>query len=214
VKRRDTGKHDSTTQRIVFFIVERTGTILRDGKYADESVDVERGKETRTRHRIRSRRGEDAFVADNRESRCGTDRPRALVNIVYLRNTVIIPKRAKRRKGARRKRAFPQRAARCGRVRFFQELTYLTTVNMGTLHTMHILCSFYVADGSFSIARANSGSGCLTMVVRKGLARRAKLAASVPPPPPSVLSSIPSCSLLPLSYRPPFPLANLHCTRI
>jgi len=213
VKRRDTGKHDTTTQRIVFFIVERTGTILRDGKYADESVDVERGKETRTRHRIRSRRGEDAFVADNRESRCGTDRPRALVNIVYLRNTVIIPKRAKRRKGQEKARL--SSAGRAMRAReIFQELTYLTTVNMGTLHTMHILCSFYVADGSFSIARANSGSGCLTMVVRKGLARRAKLAASVPPPPPSVLSSIPSCSLLPLSYRPPFPLANLHCTRI
>jgi len=46
----------------------------------------------------KSQRG-SVFVADNRDSR--TDRPRALVNIVYLRNTVIIPKRAGRRKGRR-----------------------------------------------------------------------------------------------------------------
>jgi len=79
---------------------------------------------------------------------------------------------------------------------------------MGTLHTMHILCSFYVADGSFSVARANSGSGCLTTIVRKSPARRAKLAASVPLPPP-----IPFRSMLPSSYRP-LPLLSPSPTSI
>lgn len=72
-----------------------------------------------------------------------TGGPRAPGNLVCV---IILKKLRKERKEAR---GSIEPVCGCN----FQELTYLTTVNLGTLHTMHILCSFYVADETFSIEK-------------------------------------------------------------
>lgn len=71
---------------------------------------------------------------------------RACVNLV----TILKQKKGGENKKRKREKERGRRAVLSSRGGCnFQELTYLTTVNLGTLHTMHILCSFYVADKNF-----------------------------------------------------------------
>lgn len=150
----------------------RTVICKWNGGSAAQKIYRRKKRGTCTRQR---RKRKSVLVADRRESRCEANEPRALVNTVYSRNTVIIPKRAKKRKkedaGRRESTAFLS-APRAGAWDFSGTHQSLRTVNMGTLHTMHILGSFYVAGGPFSIARANR-TVATTTIIYKGPVTRA-----------------------------------------
>lgn len=58
---------------------------------------------------------------------------------------------------------------------------YLRTVNMGTLHTMHILCSFYVADELFpSSKKTENLQSLFVRAVRGSYAKPAALPSTHP----------------------------------
>lgn len=117
-------------------------------KYSLEKYRERRRQEERKGESIRARLYRVAGTKRThwRSSKRDRGTARTCVNLVH----VIILKKKKIKKERKEARGSIESVWGCN----FQKLTYLTTVNMGTLHTMHILCSFYVADETFSIERS------------------------------------------------------------
>lgn len=175
-------------------------TIRHAGEISREGQEIER-KTGRVIHTHIHTLVRDCVVSPKRRKRTRGDHwnetggRSACANIVYSR---VIPK-WKREEGGEKKERERQReriAASSSRVRArcgcnFQELTYLTTVNMGTLHTHNAYPLFILRSRqTFSITKSVSAVRP-PLVVRKGSRGARGLRCLHPPARP--LAPLPPC---------------------